>query len=257
MKAVLKVLNALVIIGSVAIITVLSIELLSPTVVFDQSDVLHIQAAVCAVFMADFVVRGSVSTNKWRYFWRNFLFFLISIPYLNILYYTHLEVSSETYFVLRLIPLIRGGFGIAIVISFFTRSRIASLFLTYVVTIIATAYFASLVFYALEKGINPSVVNFSDALWWAFMDVTTVGSNVYAVTGVGRVMSVILAGAGMMMFPIFTAYITSKFQTMIRAPKVGDTADPVSGRPLSAGDRAVVEGGRVIMGAPLNTKKPE
>lgn len=215
MRFLLKILNTLVLLGSVTIITFLSIELLSPTIVLDHKDVLLSQLIVCVIFMADFFVRLAVSQHKQRYFWHNIGFFLISIPYLNILYYSHGQVSAETYFLLRLIPLIRGGYGIAIVISFITRSRITSLFLTYIVTIIASTYFASLVFYALERGVNPDVVNFSDALWWAFMDVTTVGSNVYAVTDVGRVMSVVLAGAGMMMFPIFTAYITSKFQNMV------------------------------------------
>ena len=44
------------------------------------------------------------------------------------------------------------------------------------------------------------------------MDVTTVGSNVYAVTVTGRVLSVLLAALGMMMFPIFTVYVTSLVQ---------------------------------------------
>ena len=46
-------------------------------------------------------------------------------------------------------------------------------------------------------------------LWWAYMDVTTVGSNIIAVTPTGRVLSVLLAALGMMMFPIFTVYVTS------------------------------------------------
>jgi len=41
------------------------------------------------------------------------------------------------------------------------------------------------------------------------MDVTTVGSNIIAVTVTGRVLSVLLAALGMMMFPIFTVYVTS------------------------------------------------
>ena len=45
------------------------------------------------------------------------------------------------------------------------------------------------------------------------MDVTTVGSNIVAVTGVGRVLSVLLAALGMMMFPIFTVYVTSLVQS--------------------------------------------
>ena len=57
---------------------------------------------------------------------------------------------------------------------------------------------------------NALVTNYTDALWWAFMDATTVGSNIVAITAVGRVLSVVLAALGMMMFPIFTVYITNK-----------------------------------------------
>ena len=53
---------------------------------------------------------------------------------------------------------------------------------------------------------------YGDALWWAFMDVTTVGSNIIAVTVTGRGLSVLLAALGMMMFPIFTVYVTSLVQ---------------------------------------------
>ena len=44
------------------------------------------------------------------------------------------------------------------------------------------------------------------------MDVTTVGSNIIAVTVTVRVLSVLLAALGMMMFPIFTVYVTSLIQ---------------------------------------------
>lgn len=59
---------------------------------------------------------------------------------------------------------------------------------------------------------NPLVNGYGDALWWAFMDVTTVGSNIIAQTVTGRVLSVLLAALGMMMFPIFTVYITNLIQ---------------------------------------------
>ena len=54
------------------------------------------------------------------------------------------------------------------------------------------------------------VTRYTDALWWAFMDVTTVGSNIYAVTATGKILSVVLAALGM--FPIFTVYVTSLLQ---------------------------------------------
>lgn len=214
MKRLLKILDAAVILGSLLIIGVLSVQLLAPQVPIGLHEVLHVQLVVCLIFLADFFTRLFVAPDKGRYLRRNFLFLIISIPWLNILYYTGLQVSGELYFTLHLLPLIRGGYGIAIVISFFSRSRIASLFLTYVVTILSFTYFASLVFFSLERGLNPEVTSYGDAIWWAFMNVTTVGSDIYAITAVGRVMSVVLAGAGMMMFPIFTGYILTVFKTV-------------------------------------------
>lgn len=65
----------------------------------------------------------------------------------------------------------------------------------------------------IEQKVNPEVKDYSDALWWAFMDVTTVGSNIIAITPTGRILSVLLAALGMMMFPIFTVYVTSLVQS--------------------------------------------
>lgn len=72
-------------------------------------------------------------------------------------------------------------------------------------------------FYAVEKGVNSQVTNYWDALWWACMDVTTVGSNIYGVTFLGQLLAAVLAGAGMMMFPIFTAYITNVYTNKMKA----------------------------------------
>lgn len=106
-------------------------------------------------------------------------------------------------------PLIRGGYAMAIVVNWFTYNKATGLFLTYIITLISTVYFASLTFYLFEFHVNPLVKNYRDALWWATMDVTTVGCSIEAVTTVGRVLSVLLAALGMMMFPIFTVYVTN------------------------------------------------
>ena len=93
-----------------------------------------------------------------------------------------------------------------------TYNKASSLFISYLTMLLATVYFASLAFFVMEHKVNPLVVGYGDALWWAFMDVTTVGSNIIAVTATGRVLSVLLAALGMMMFPIFTVYVTSLIQ---------------------------------------------
>ena len=54
------------------------------------------------------------------------------------------------------------------------------------------------------------------------MNVTTVGANVFAKTATGKVLTVVLAASGMMLFPIFTAYITTKVQDRRDREKNGD-----------------------------------
>ena len=87
-----------------------------------------------------------------------------------------------------------------------------------------------LLFFVIEHKVNPQVTGYDDALWWAFMDVTTVGSNIYAVTPTGRILSVLLAALGMMMFPIFTVYVTSLVQNANKRKadfyKIDDTPAP-------------------------------
>ena len=171
---------------------------------------LKTQLWICCVFLLDFLVEFFMAANKGRYLLTHSIFFIVSIPYLWIIHRLHIDVvSPQVAYLLQYIPLMRGGYALAIVVGWLTSNKAASLFVTYLITLIATVFFASLVFFMFERNVNPLVHDYSDALWWASMDVTTVGSNIVAVTPEGRVLSVLLAALGMMMFPIFTVYITS------------------------------------------------
>jgi hypothetical protein len=173
---------------------------------------LRIQLWICIFFLSDFFFDLLLSEKKWRYLSTHFLFFVISIPYLNIIDYYDIHLSNEAKYFIRFIPLIRGGYALAIIVGRFTKSKVTGLFVSYLTMMLATVYFSSLLFFAIEPAVNPSVKSYSDSLWWAFMNVTTVGSDIYAVTIAGRILSVVLAALGMMMFPIFTVYITSVVQ---------------------------------------------
>lgn len=209
----IRLLNILVLLGSFAILAMISVEMLSDTIVFSETFILRFQFSMCCIFLVDFLVRLYFSPRRGMFFLRNFLFLVVSIPYLNIVDAFHLPVSHYEHIAIRLMPLVRGMYGIFIVISWMTRSRITNLFYSYITTLLAATYFASILFYSLERGVNPMVKNYWDAaITWGCMNVTTVGSDIFAVTRIGQLLSVFLAAAGMMMFPIFTAYVTSKFQ---------------------------------------------
>ena len=167
---------------------------------------------LCILFLLDFILEWFLAKHKGRYFATHFVFLLVAIPYQSIISWAGWTFSEEITYLLRFIPLVRGGYALAIVVGWLTYNKASGLFVTYLTTLLATVYFSSLAFYVMEHGVNTLVTGYGDALWWAFMDVTTVGSNIIAVTVTGRVLSVLLAALGMMMFPIFTVYVTSLVQ---------------------------------------------
>lgn len=203
--------NILVLLGSLAIIASLSYDILTvgryrP----DSRMTLGIQLVVCSVFILDFAVRWAISSRKGRFVLNNIILLLFSIPYLNIVQYTQADIPHELHYLLGFVPLLRGGYGLVMITRWFTRRSATSLMVSYLSILVAVTYFTSLIFFVAERGVNTGVTTYWDSLWWACMDMTTVGSDIVAVTPVGKILSVFLAAAGMMMLPIFTVYITDR-----------------------------------------------
>lgn len=205
----LLVMHLLVLALSVLLIVLISIDTFHNVKFYDQPQFQHWQLWICMFFILDFFVELCLSERKWHYLLTNFLFLIVCIPFQFLIFHFGWHVSKELAYIVRYMPLIRGGYAMAIVVNYLTSNKVTGLFFAYLITLISMVYFASLTFYLFEYHVNPLVTKYQDALWWAAMDVTTVGSNIVAVTGVGRVLSVVLAALGMMMFPIFTVYVTN------------------------------------------------
>lgn len=208
-KGIYGFLHVLILILSLFLVISISIDTFKGISFYTKSVYMEVQLWICILFLFDFVLEFALSKDKMHYFATHFIFLLVAIPYQNIISYMGWTFSPETTYMIRFIPLVRGGYALAIVVGWLTYNRASGLFVSYLTMLLATVYFASLMFYVVENKVNPNVSDYGDSIWWAFMDVTTIGSNVIAVTPLGRVLSVVLAALGMMMFPIFTVYITS------------------------------------------------
>lgn len=206
------ILHILILIVSIYLVVVISIDTFRNLAFYKEPKFLYIQTWVCLLFLADFFIELILSPTKGRYMATRWAFFLVSVPWLPIFHHFGLRFSHQAEYLIQFIPLIRGGYAMAFVVGWFTSNRATSLFWSYLVTLLATVYFSSLAFYLFEHHVNPEVKDYYSALWWAFMDVTTVGCNIVAMTPVGRLLSVLLAALGMMMFPIFTVYITARIK---------------------------------------------
>ena len=211
-RGIYGVLHVIILLLSLFLVISISVDTFKGIPFYTQSLYMKVQLWICILFLFDFLLELFLSKDKLRYFSTHFIFLLVAIPYQNIIAYFGWTFSPEITYMLRFVPLVRGGYAMAIVVGWLTYNKASSLFVSYLTMLLATVYFASLAFFVLEHKVNPLVVGYGDALWWAFMDVTTVGSNIIEVTVTGRVLSVLLEALGMMMFPIFTVYMTSLIQ---------------------------------------------
>lgn len=198
-----------VVVMSLLLIVSISIDTFRNIQYSNHPQFLKFEFWVCVLFIVDFFAQMLRSPHKWRFLLTNFLFLLISIPYLPLLYHFHVSIGPVAAYVLRFVPLIRGGYALALVVGWFTSNRATGMFVTYLATLASGVYFSSLIFYVFEHGPNHMVHSYWDSLWWALMNCTTVGCNIVAVTAVGKVLTVLVAALGTMMFPVFTVYITN------------------------------------------------
>lgn len=233
-KGIYGILHVVILLLSLFLVISISVDTFKGIPFYEQSVYMEVQLWICALFLADFVLEWILASDKKRYVATHFIFLLVAIPYQNIIAYMGWDFSPEITYMLRFIPLVRGGYAMAIVVGWLTYNRASGLFVSYLTMLLATVYFSSLAFYVIEHGTNPLVTGYGDALWWAFMDVTTVGSNIIAVTVTGRVLSVLLAALGMMMFPIFTVYVTSLVERRNKEKqdyykKIEQNREPVNG----------------------------
>lgn len=238
-KGIYMVLNFCVLALSLFLIVSISIDTLRNIAFYREPRFMKIEFWICVAFLLDFFLELIVAHRKLHFLATHFLFFLVSVPYLAIIRHFGWHFSPQVEYLIRFIPFVRGGYALAIVVGWFTYNRATGIFMTYMVTLIATVYFASVIFFVFEQGTNPLVKNYYDALWWAAMDVTTTGSSIEAVTPVGRILSFVISALGMMMFPIFTVYITS----LIGRQRAAQRARYNAGAIVGGGSDAVSKSG--------------
>lgn len=201
--------NTIVLALSVLLIVWLSVDTFKNINFLENHSYMQFQFWVCMFFILDFFVGLWYAEDKGRYFRRRFVFLLLSIPYLNIVNQMDIHLSPDALYFVRFIPLARGALALSIVIGYLSSNAVTSLFMSYIVIMILVGYFCSLIFFQREHGVNPEVNTYWTALWWAAMNMVTVGCNIQPVTVAGKIVAIILPICGMIIFPLFTVYLTN------------------------------------------------
>lgn len=199
-------------IAGIGLLTGISVEVLTGDHRIYSAWYMHLQLVACLVFMADFAGEIVADYGAHRRFAPKILFLLLSIPYLNILQWCGASIYRSAEVAVAALPLIRSFVAMGVVIRWLIGRGVRRLLAAYVFTVVCFTYLAALIFYDYEITVNRSLHGFGNALWWAWMNVTTVGAAIFPVTAIGKVLSVMLPCLGMMFFPIFTLYVTDIYK---------------------------------------------
>lgn len=195
--------------AAVVLLAGLSVEIISGDNIHFTGWYLGVLPVVCLVFIVDFFVDCATNPDPERRFWRHLPFLLLSIPYLNIIRICGAEMTRAQAMAVGLVTMLRAFMAMFVVVRWMVRgSGPRRLFYAYIFTVAVFTYLSALVFYDYEIHVNPHLTSFGNAVWWAGMGVTTVGAAIFPVTTMGKIFAVLLPMVGMLMFPIFTVYVT-------------------------------------------------
>lgn len=224
----------LIVIGlSAWLVGIITYDCLSNISFISSEGYLRTQLWICLLFelaiVAEIILRRHLTAWDWL---THIIFIIICVPYLSIFERYGVHLSPQMSFVFRFIPMVRAVYALSIVSGAMSKSWIKGLFFSYLMILVLSLYFGSLMFYIEEHYVNSAVTDFWSAIYWACMDVTTCGCAINAITPTGKVLAVVLAAEGLMLYPVFTVYVTDAVthtsSTSSDTPSTTTTPTPTS-----------------------------
>ncbi|RBP47399.1 voltage-gated potassium channel [Roseimicrobium gellanilyticum] len=161
---------------------------------------------VCGVFFLDFSRRFIRASSKLEFMKWGWLDLLACIPVIEAFRAGRLYRLIR---VLRLLRVVRSSRNIARILY---RRRAQNAFAVVATTTFVGTVLAAIIVMEFERDSSSRISHPSDAIWWAFCTVTTVGyGDYYPVTTEGRVTAVALMTLGVGMFGTMAGYVASMF----------------------------------------------
>lgn len=164
-------------------------------------------AFTTVLFMGDFLFRFFTAESKRDYFLRNWGWadLLASMPVQQLKIFRIFRVFK----VLRLIR----HFGLKNLLREIRHNRGGSaLYLTIFVVLLVLEFGGIAIIYIEFSDPAANIITPSDAVWWAFVTITTVGyGDQYPVTNTGRIVGMFVMILGVSLFGVLTGFLANTF----------------------------------------------
>jgi voltage-gated potassium channel len=194
--------NLIIMMLSIFSIALLSLTFFLPSTSETYRLLTFFDFILCLIFIYDFLVQLFTAPNKWKYMYTiGWLDLLSSIPVVSELRYIRI------FRIFRIFRIIK---SIKLLVDFIRENRASTLygfvvFSAFIILVLST----TLILY-LEHDVG-NIKTAEDALWWSFITITTVGyGDLYPVTNLGRMVTVVLIVAGVATFGAAISYIGTK-----------------------------------------------
>ena len=190
-----------------------------------------------AIFLADFSFRFVTAESRGRYFFREFgwadLVASIPIPQLKIL---------RLFRVLRAYRL-GSEYGVGNMLRDFWQQRAQSALLAVFLFIMLLLEFGSMAMVWAEEGAEgANITTGGDAVWWAYVTITTVGyGDQFPVTPAGRVIGVLVLTGGVALFGVLTGFLANLFLSPKQEAKSDAAVKPRDAKSMVAAARRLLD----------------
>lgn len=166
----------------------------------------YIDHAICIFFFIDFCIRFYKAENKLQFMRWGWVDLLSSIPMVDFLRVGRLLR------LLRLMRIVRAFRTTQHLINHIFANKAEGGITSVALLAILLVIFSAISILQVENAPNSNIKTAEDAIWWAYVTITTVGyGDKYPVTNEGRIIAAILITAGVGLFGTFTAYVASWF----------------------------------------------
>ena len=166
----------------------------------------YIDNTICVFFFAEFCIRFYRSENKLAFMKWGWIDLISSVPAVSYLR------AGRVLRLIRLLRLIRAFRSTQSFVKYVFRNKAKGAFTSVTILAILLIIFSSIAILQVEKDPNSNIKTAEDAIWWAYVTITTVGyGDKFPVTTEGRIIAAVLMTAGVGLFGTFTAYVSSWF----------------------------------------------
>jgi voltage-gated potassium channel len=162
---------------------------------------------VCALFLVDFLKNLYQAENKIRYLgtW-GWIDLASSIPTVDVLRW------GRAARLLRIFRVLRGLRATKLIATLILERRSESAFLAASLVSTLLIVFSAMAILQFETLPESNIKSAEDALWWAFVTITTVGyGDKFPLSWEGRIVAGILMVAGVGLFGTFSGFVASWF----------------------------------------------